>query len=63
MKKRVLVTGGAGFIGSFICERLIKDKRDTREIQERDKRYKRDTRKTQARETRERLVRETRERD
>ena len=26
MKKRVLVTGGAGFIGSYICERLIKDK-------------------------------------
>ena len=25
MKKRVLVTGGAGFIGSFICERLIKE--------------------------------------
>ena len=25
MKKRVLVTGGAGFIGSYICERLIKD--------------------------------------
>ena len=23
MKKRVLVTGGAGFIGSYICERLI----------------------------------------
>ena len=25
MKKRVLVTGGAGFIGSFICERLIEE--------------------------------------
>ena len=23
MKKRILVTGGAGFIGSFICENLI----------------------------------------
>ena len=23
MKKRILVTGGAGFIGSFICESLI----------------------------------------
>ena len=25
MKKRVLVTGGAGFIGSYICERLVKE--------------------------------------
>ncbi len=26
-KKNVLVTGGAGFIGSFLCERLLKDNR------------------------------------
>ncbi|MEE2694801.1 MAG: UDP-glucuronic acid decarboxylase family protein [Pseudomonadota bacterium] len=25
MKKRILVTGGAGFIGSFLCEKLIED--------------------------------------
>ena len=25
MKKRVLVTGGAGFIGSYICERLVEE--------------------------------------
>ena len=25
MKKRVLVTGGSGFVGSHLCDRLIKD--------------------------------------
>lgn len=25
---RVLVTGGAGFIGSFLCERLVRDGHD-----------------------------------
>lgn len=25
LKKRVLMTGGAGFVGSYLCERLLKD--------------------------------------
>lgn len=26
MKKRILITGGASFIGSYLCERLLNDK-------------------------------------